>query len=186
MPFILSCIPQVNKYDGIDMKEAELLARKAQNKTTFPIVLNDEVLYHLNSFIAKPAGRLHLKACLKRMEQHKKNIKNEIKKQKLPEELMAIPVIETGYQNTGSGIWSRERSTEEALDYLKENYKMLKDWNLAILAYNLGESKVRLGVVETNSRDAWTLTQKGFERDEGYVSKVMAVIIIMKNPDVLN
>ena len=58
--------------------------------------------------------------------------------------------------------------------------------SLAILAYNVGESKVRLGVVETNSRDAWTLTQKGFERDEGYVSKVMAVIIIMKNPNVLN
>jgi membrane-bound lytic murein transglycosylase D len=148
------------------------------------------------------------------MEQFKKRISKEIKKQNLPVELMAIPVIESGYQNihsaggTGSGLWSLisstaiakgltvnekkderlhiEKSTEVALEYLKSNYKMLKDWQLAILAYNMGESKVRLGVVETNSRDAWVLINKGFENDEGYLAKVMAVVIIMKNPDVLN
>jgi membrane-bound lytic murein transglycosylase D len=210
----VSCVQTINKHDGIDMDEAEVLADKARKKTEFPIVLNTQVLHHLNAFIAKPSGRLHLRACFKRMEQFKKRISKEIKKQNLPVELMAIPVIESGYQNihsaggTGSGLWSLisstaiakgltvnekkderlhiEKSTEVALEYLKSNYKMLKDWQLAILAYNMGESKVRLGVVETNSRDAWVLINKGFENDEGYLAKVMAVVIIMKNPDVLN
>lgn len=211
--FAVSCVPPVNKHDGIDMNEAQVLVEIAQKKTDFPIVLNDQVLDHLNRFLAKPSGRLHLKACLKRMQQYKKQIKSEIKERNLPEELMAIPVIESGYQNihsvtkTGSGLWSLiqstaiakglivnektderlniERSTEVALEYLKSNYKMLKDWQLAILAYNLGESKVRLGVLETNSRDAWKLIEKGYQNDEGYLAKIMAVIIIMKNPEML-
>lgn len=210
-----SCIKigHVNKYDGIDMKEAELLASRAQRKTEFSIVVNTQVLHYLNTYLGRPSARLHMKACLTRMKLHREVILEKIEELKVPEELMAIPIVESGYQNihssgTGSGLWmliastarakglkvdetlderlNIERSTEVALDYLKSNYKTLKDWQLAILAYNLGESKVRWAMLETSSKDPWELIEKGFERDKGYLAKIMAAIIIMKNPEVLN
>jgi membrane-bound lytic murein transglycosylase D len=195
------------------MNEAEVLASRARKKTDFDIALNEQVLQYLNNYVVKPSGRIHLRNCLARMKQHKKIISKKIKELKIPEELMAIPIIESGYQNihsenkTGSGLWmlisstakanglqvdesiderlNVERSTDVALKYLKANFKLLKDWQLAILAYNLGESKVRFGMVETNSKDAWVLINKGFENDKDYLAKIMAVIIIMKNPEIL-
>lgn len=195
------------------MGEAEILRTRAQTKSKFSIALNDQVLHYLNKFLNKPAARLQMKACLKRMDAHKDIILSKLEKLGLPEELMAIPIIESGYQNVrskgmGTGLWmlvektarargltingmtderlNIERSTEVALDYLKSNHQQLKNWQLAILAYNVGESKVRWAMLETKTKDPWTLIEKGFERDKGYLAKIMAAIIIMKNPDILN
>jgi membrane-bound lytic murein transglycosylase D len=204
---------RINKYDGINMQEAQLLASRAQKKTQFPINVNPEVLSYLNQFLGKPSARLQMKACLKRMKEHQKVIKRKIKELDVPAELMAIPIIESGYQNihskgSGSGLWMLiertalakgltidevkderldvERSTEVALNYIKSNHRILKNWQLAILAYNVGESKVRWAIIETRSQDPWELIKQGFENDKGYLAKIMAAIIIMKNPEVLN
>lgn len=179
----------------------------------FPIVKNDQVSKHLKRYIGKASGRQHMRTCLKRMKNYKTLISKKIKKHGLPQELMAIPVVESCYQNIhseqgwGSGLWMFIRSTaksyglkvnkktdqrlnvklstEAALKYLKANYKLFNDWQLALLAYNVGENRVLKGIKKTGSRNAWTLIRKGYHGDKEYLAKVMAVAIIMKNPKML-
>jgi membrane-bound lytic murein transglycosylase D len=137
-----------------------------------------------------------------------------VNKYGLPSELLAIPIIESGYQNNhvpsdirikAAGLWQfivstarnyglkvddvvDERldvplATDAAMRYLQSNYLRFKDWQLATLAYNMGENAVQKGIVATGSRDAWTLIRNGHEGDKDYLPKLMAAILIMKNPD---
>lgn len=198
----------------LTMKAAKNFASKANRKSDIPIVMNDQVLDQLNKFLSTAHGRRHIKICLKRMKKYEPIISSKIKKQKLPLELMAIPFIESSYENKhseqgwGSGLWmfikstakvyglrvdkkidqrlNVRLSTDAALKYLKANHKRFKDWHLALLAYNTGEYKVKKAIKKTGSRDAWTLIRKGHYGDRHYLAKIMAVLIIMKNPQVLN
>jgi membrane-bound lytic murein transglycosylase D len=56
------------------------------------------------------------------------------------------------------------------------------DWSLALLAYNAGETRVEQGLRETGSKDAWHLIDRGYENDPNYLPRTMAVILILKNP----
>lgn len=153
----------------------------------------------------------HMKTCLKNMQKHKKIITKKLDKYKLPHELLAIPIVESCYQNIhskngwGSGIWmlvkptakslglrltdkvderlNVEKSTDAALKYLKRNHKLFKDWQLTIMAYNMGENAVLMAMKTTKSRDPWKLIQKGYERDKGYLAKVIAAAIVINAHD---
>jgi hypothetical protein len=57
--------------------------------------------------------------------------------------------------------------------------------DLAALAYNVGESQVQTGIEKTGSRDAWVLIREGLQNDRDYLPKLMAAILIMKNPGVV-
>lgn len=169
----------------------------------FPIVKNKAVLAKLK----KMKGTKHMKACLKNMSKYKKVITKKLDKHKLPHELLAIPIVESCYLNDhsknkwGSGIWMLikptaqslglkvtdkvdqrldvEKSTDAALKYLKRNHKKLKNWQLTIMAYNMGENAVLEAIKKTKTRDPWKLINKGYERDKGYLAKVMAAAIIV-------
>lgn len=198
----------------ITKTEALTLAERAQKNTKFPIVVNDQVLKQLNRLLGKPSGRKHMQVCFKRMKTFKPLISKKIARHKLPQELLAVPLVESGYQNIhsergwGSGLWmfvkptaksfglkvndrtdqrlNVKLSTEAALKYLKSNHKMFKDWQLALLAYNMGEYRTKAAIKSTKTRDAWKLIRKGHHGDKEYLAKVMAVVIIMKNQNVLN
>lgn len=173
----------------------------------FPITQNKEVEKVLKR-LRSSSGKRHLKICFERMKRYDALISKKLKKYGLPDELKAIPVVESCYQNIhskegwGSGIWMFIKSTgrnyglkinkkvdqrlnvdlatDAALRYLKANYKMFKDWELALLAYNVGENRVKMAIKKTKSRNAWTLVRKGYEGDKEYLAKVMAVVIILQ------
>jgi membrane-bound lytic murein transglycosylase D len=196
--------------------QALKMAEKAKIDTTFPVVVNDLVLRQLNSYLGTPEGREFIKNALKRMENYREVIEAKLGQYGVPEEFMAIPVIESGYQNLeqpsnkqwGAGIWMFiestarnyglrvDESTDQRLDvelltdaamrYLSANRLRFNDWELSILAYNMGESKVQEAIDKTGSRDVWDLIQAGYENDKDYYPKLMAAIIILKNPDVVN
>ncbi|MGE4132148.1 MAG: transglycosylase SLT domain-containing protein [Bdellovibrionales bacterium] len=77
-------------------------------------------------------------------------------------------------------------STDAALRYLLSNKLQFNDWQLAVLAYNMGEGNVQKAIAATGSKDAWTLIRKGYEGDKNYLAKVVASILILANPDSLN
>ena len=79
-----------------------------------------------------------------------------------------------------------ELLTDAAVKYFQSNYSLFSDWKLSILAYNIGEGNVQNSMKELNTRDAWTIVKNGRENDKDYLARVMAGIIIMKNPDILN
>jgi len=78
-----------------------------------------------------------------------------------------------------------ELLTDAAMRYLQANHLRFKDWQLALLAYNMGEANLQNAINKVGSNDAWVLIRAGFEGDSRYLAKVMAAVLIMKNPEAL-
>jgi membrane-bound lytic murein transglycosylase D len=197
----------------ITTAQAQKLAEKAGSDSGFPVVVNDLVVRQLNIYLGTPEGREFMKNSLLRMESYRKGIEAKLEQYDVPEEFIAIPLVESGYQNLGKsdnqlgvGIWMFIPSTakyyglkvddkvdermdvdlltDAAMRYLLACKLRFSDWQLAVLAYNIGEAKVQEAIEKTGSRDVWDIIRAGgYENDKDYFSKVMAAIIIMKNPD---
>ena len=185
------------------------LSTSAARESPFPLEVNEQVSRQLERFLGTPQARKHLQVCLKRMKTHGPLISAQLRKQHLPQELLAIPLIESGYenihspQNWGSGLWmfvkptarayglrindeederlDVNRSTKAALRYLKANHRIFKDWRLTLMAYNMGETRLRKAIKKAGTKDAWKLIELGYEGDKGYLAKVIAAAIILQN-----
>lgn len=199
----------------VSLSQAQAMAARAQSETGFPVVVNDLVLKQLNRYIGTPEGREFMRASLARMENYKDTISEHLQKYGVPAEIMAVPIIESGYQNLtegqsstamkAAGLWQFipstarnyglqvdgqkddrldvAKNTDAAMRYLQGNHLRFKDWHLSALAYNMGEGAVQKGMNALGSRDAWTLIRNGHEGDKDYLPKLMAAILIMRNPD---
>ena len=63
-----------------------------------------------------------------------------------------------------------------------ELHERFGDWQLAILAYNMGEGAVERAIQRAGTRDPWKLVALGYEGDARYLARVMAGVLILKNP----
>lgn len=197
----------------VTMIQASKMASVAQANSDFPIELNELVLKELNKYVGTPEGRKFMRQSLRRMEKQRSTVENKLRQYNLPSELMAIPLVESGYQNLpeknkvgwGAGVWMFITSTarrfglrvdaqvDERLDvdlltdaamrYFGSNFQKFKGWPLTILSYNVGESSLQRAIDKTGSNDPWKLIEQGYENDNDYLPKVMAAILIMKNPE---
>lgn len=199
----------------VSMAQAKAMAVRVQSETGFPVVVNDLVLKQLNRFVGTPEGREFMRDSLARMENYKIVVADYLQKYNVPIEIMAVPLIESGYQNLtegqsgtsvkSAGLWQFipstarnyglrvDRTKDERLDvalntdaamrYLLSNHLRFKDWQLSALAYNMGENAVQKGIDALGSRDAWTLIRNGYEGDRDYLARLMAAILIMRNPE---
>lgn len=77
------------------------------------------------------------------------------------------------------------KSTIAAARYLKDLHKQLRDWYLAVAAYNAGPGKVMRAMQATQSRDYWTLSKSPYLLPEtkNYVPKLLAALIIASHPE---
>lgn len=203
----------------ITLTQARALTEKAQSDSGFSIVINEAVVRQLNRYLVTPSARDSMREILNRKKAHYPQVQSYLTKYGLPEELAAVPIIESGYQNLpetqnsawphvkAAGLWqfirstarsyglivnetiderlNTDLSTDAAMRYLESNYLRFKDWHLAALAYNMGEQGVQKGIDATGSRDAWQLISKGYEGDKHYLPKLMAAILIMRNPELV-
>lgn len=197
----------------ITMSQAKVMAEKARHNSDFPVVVNDLVLKQLNRYLGTPEGREFMRMALQRMENYRTLIEGKLKEYGAPAELMAVPIVESGYQNLeqsnnmgwGTGLWmfiaqtarthglrvdaqvderlNVDLLTDAAMRYLGANYLRFKDWHLSTLAYNIGENRVQQAIEKTGSRDAWVLIRNGYENDRDYLPRLMAAILIMRNPN---
>lgn len=181
----------------------------------FPLTVNGRVVEQLNCLLGTPDGRVFMRTSLQRMQEHEALIVGALAQYGLPAELMAVPLVESGYRNLandghprhGAGLWmfieptAREfgltvdASTDERLDVALETdaamrmfdrlYERFGDWGLALLAFNAGERLVEQAMYATGSRDVWQIVDRGYENDPDYVARVTAVLLIMKNPTAL-
>jgi beta-lactamase regulating signal transducer with metallopeptidase domain len=202
----------------INLAQAKEMAGRAQGDLDFPVIVNDLVLKQLNRYMGTPEGREVMRVSLARMKIYKTIVADNLQKYRVPLEIMAVPIIESGYRNLpqghggtslkAAGLWQfipstaknyglrvddivDERldvslSTDAAMRYLQSNNLRFKDWHLSALAYNLGERGVQNGIDAIGTRDAWTLIRNGYEGDKDYLPKLMAAIIIMRNPESLD
>jgi membrane-bound lytic murein transglycosylase D len=200
----------------VSADQAARMASIAQRDSTFPVVVNDRVLQQLNLLLATPDGREYLHGGLDRLQRHRAYLSDQIARHGMPLELLAVPLVESGYLNLprtadpqrGAGLWmfiaptarrfglSVGATRDERLDVPAETAAAIQlftnlrlqfnDWGLAILGYNTGDAAVETAIRETGSRDVWEIIGKGYENDQDYVPRVMAAILIIKNPTVLN
>lgn len=200
----------------VSAEEARRMAAVAQQKGSFPIVANDRVVRQLNRLLSTPDGRAYLHASLERMRGYEAFLSAQLSSHGMPLELLAVPLAEAGYRNLpqghnprhGAGLWMFVAPTarhfglrvdaqrDERLDVPAETgaairlfsslHRQFDDWGLALLAYNAGGARVERAIRETGSRDVWTLIELGHENDPDYVPRVMAVMLILENPSVLD
>jgi membrane-bound lytic murein transglycosylase D len=199
----------------ISLEQAQRIAAIARRGSAFPIAVNERVLEQLNLLLGTPDGRSYLAASLSRENRYKDFIAKQLERYGIPPEMIAVPLVESGFRNlpaiknagTGAGLWmfiestarqfglevtqstderlSVQQETTAAMRLLSRLYLRLHDWNLTLLAYNAGERNVAKAVDETGSTDAWELVRKGYENEPDYLPRVMAVILIVRNPALL-
>jgi hypothetical protein len=194
------------------MAEAQaLLAKTVKGGETIPLTVNDLVLEKLNLFIGTPEGRKFVKEGLTRMPIYQPMIEKKIAEFDVPSELLAVALFESGFDNKAvspyhaAGIWqfmaqtavrydlvvtshrddrfNPELETVAAMRYLRDLNQDFQDWRLALKAYNEGEGKVESLIEKYHTRDPWELER--ISSSEGYLSGAIAMIIILKNPSLL-
>jgi membrane-bound lytic murein transglycosylase D len=158
-----------------------------------PLTLNSKVEYFVNYF--QTNCRDVFAKWLSRSERYIPMMKQVLKKEGLPEDLVYLAMIESGFSPrayssasavgpwqfmSGTGKryalridqWIDERrdplkSTIAAAMYLKELYGMFNnDWYLAAAGYNAGENKILRAIEMYNSRDFWQLSKGSYLKRE--------------------
>ncbi|MDR2500688.1 MAG: LysM peptidoglycan-binding domain-containing protein [Treponema sp.] len=161
---------------------------------------------------SSPGGRSWLQSVMRQGTPYITFIRHQIEKRGLPAELVYLPVIESSFLCTAksrvgaAGLWQfmknsigpfnmkitewmDERmdfwkSTEGALRKLEDNYRILKDWPLALAAYNAGLGSVNQVIQQNGIQDYWILADLKVLKTETihYVPKLLAVSHILSNP----
>ena len=172
---------------------------------------HDLVQYYIKQYTS-PAGLQWLKAIRDRGGPYLGFIQQEIKERNLPDILVYLPVIESGFLTTAvsrsgaMGLWQfmknsiapfdmkvnewlderRDfwKSTQGALKKLEDNYQYFKDWPLALAAYNAGLGAVSAIVKSSGIHDYWILSERKLLKTETihYVPKFLAAACILSNP----
>ncbi len=206
----------INNFSKIDVTATLNDLRTNKNidaSTHIPFVINDRVYEYIKIYTG--GGRKQLEKIVSRAYKYFPMIKQTFIQQELPPELVYLPIIESGFTaeayspKSASGPWqfmkgtarmyglhsdwwvderrSFEKSTEAAAKHLRDLYHWLKDWYLALAAYNAGGGKVIKAIKKYKSRDFWKISNKrwGILRKEtsNYVPKFLSVVIICENLD---
>lgn len=176
-----------------------------------PLAVNQKVLQWIDYF--QGAGRPHMERYLSRSTRYAPIMKSILRKEGLPEDLIYIALIESGFSSTAHshanavGYWQfirgtgrrygleinsyvderRDfvRSTQAAAAYFKDLYGIFRSWYLAIASYNVGEGRVKKLVTRYRTRDFWQLARENKLPSEtiNYVPKYIAARLIAKEPE---
>ena len=145
---------------------------------------------------------------LKRTGQFFPYIEEELERAGLPDDLKYVTIVESGLragvtssagaagfwqfiESTGNGYgltqnsWLDNRrdlyaSTQAAIKYLNNLYKMFHDWPLALAAYNCGEGRVMNAMKSQGVNNYYQLELP--RETERYVFRVIAAKIILSDP----
>ncbi len=169
------------------------LPEESLPESDIPLTVNAKVDFFISYF--QTDGRKAFARWLSRSERYIPMMKEILKKEGLPEDLVYLAMIESGFSPrarssanavgpwqfiSGTGkryslridSWIDERrdpikSTVAAAMYLKELYSLFnKDWYLAAAGYNAGENKILRAIDMYNSRDFWQLSQGSYLKRE--------------------
>jgi membrane-bound lytic murein transglycosylase D len=167
--------------------------------------------YHIKVFTTK--RRESFIRWLQRSGKYIDIIKEILKEEGLPEELVYLPLIESGFDTSAKsrrkavGPWQfisatarkyglkinywvderrdPEKSTKAAAKYLKELYNRFGSWPLALAAYNAGEGKIYRAVRRVRTDDYWKIVKAGYLKREtrNYVARFIAAGLIASDPE---
>ncbi len=204
-------IEKASLEDVIKFEEPNTHTLYDDSRYDFPITMNSRVEGWIDYFTGR--GRPHMERYLARSSRYIPLMKEILRREGLPEDLVYLALIESGFnvrarsharavgpwqfmKATGTryglkvNAWIDERqdpvlSTAAAASYLKDLYLMFESWYLAAAAYNAGEYKILRAIKSTQSNNFWRLAEtKAIRREtKDYVPKLIAAAIIAKNAD---
>ena len=157
-------------------------------------------------------GKKKLSNTMKRALPYRDHIHETLKEFEIPLCIEFLPVIESDFtvnavsksgatgiwqfmENSISGLlhkddWVDERkdpwlSTVAAAEKLEYNYSVLKNWELALAAYNMGLNGIKSIIKSTGSSDFWWLAENGYLKTEtkNYVPKFIAIADLITNAE---
>jgi membrane-bound lytic murein transglycosylase D len=176
-----------------------------------PIVINARVEQFIECF--QTTARERFVTWLARSHKYVPFMKNLFKAHGLPEDLVYIAFIESGFdpyaysRSMASGPWQfilwtgkryglrvdwwvderrdPEKSTIAAAKYLKDLYERFDCWFLAAAGYNAGEYKIINAMKRYRTVDFWKLAEYRYLKREtkNYVPQMIAVALIAKDPE---
>ncbi len=162
-------------------------------ESDIPLTLNSKVNYFIEFF--QNRGRKSFANWLSRSERYIPMMKEILRKERMPEDLVYLAMIESGFtphaisiasavgpwqfmSGTGKRYdlriddWIDERrdpikSTVAAALYLKELYALFNnDWYLAAAGYNAGENKIMRAINMYDTRDFWEISKGSYLKRE--------------------
>jgi len=182
------------------------------NHNEIPLIMNDHVQAEIKRFQGNE--RDFFLESYARSGKYRPLILEKLKEAGLPLDLSWLPLIESGFKvrafsrSRALGLWQFipstgykfglnrnqwidermdvEKSTNAAIEYLKELHEIFGDWTTVLAAYNCGEGTV-LRVIRhqrINYLDNfWDLYGRLPRETARYVPRYMAVLHIIMNPD---
>jgi len=184
---------------------------KKESSFDIPIVINAKVEQFIQYF--QTTGKKVFSNWLARSEKYIPFMKNLLKGNGLPEDLVYMALIESGFnpyaysRSKASGPWQfiyltgkryglkvnwwvderrdPEKSTIAATKYLKDLYDIFECWYLAAAGYNAGEGKIANAMKRYRTEDFWQLTKYRYLKQEtkDYVPQMIAAALIAKDPE---
>ncbi len=175
-----------------------------------PIVINAKVEQFIQYF--QTTAKKIFSNWLARSEKYIPFMKNLLKGNGLPEDLVYMALIESGFnpyaysRSKASGPWQfiyltgkryglkvnwwvderrdPEKSTIAAAKYLKDLYDIFECWYLAAAGYNAGEGKIVNAMKRYRTEDFWELSKYSYLKREtrDYVPQMIAAALIAKDP----
>jgi membrane-bound lytic murein transglycosylase D len=183
------------------------------NHNAIPIVINRHVQAEIDLFTKGRERRFFIES-YRRSGGYRDQIVKALKAAGLPEELSWLPLIESGYKvNALSraralGLWQfipstgykfglqrnkfidermdPEKSTQAAIEYLKELHRIFGDWSTVLAAYNCGEGRVLKVIRSQNVNyldNFWDLYERLPRETARYVPRFLATLHILNNPE---
>jgi membrane-bound lytic murein transglycosylase D len=176
-----------------------------------PIVVNDQVEHCIVLFQTRIRDKFV--TWLARSGKYIPFMRNLLKEQGLPEDLVYMALIESGFdpyaysRSKAVGPWQfiyrtgkryglkvnwwvderrdPEKSTIAAAKYLKDLYDMFACWYLAAAGYNAGEYRIIRAMKRFRTEDFWTLTKHQYLKREtkNYVPLMIAAALVAKDPE---
>ena len=194
--------------DDVEDDLSSLFTEDYQHQFDIPIVFNDAVQYFVRYFTTEK--RKVMATWLKRSRRYVPMIKEILRDQGLPEDLIYLAMIESGFNpkayssmkacgpwqfiyETGGRYGLRvnhwvderrdpEKSTVAAALYLKDLFNQFGNWYLAAAGYNAGEKRIEKEVEIHETSDFWELTKFNTlpRETREYIPRLLAAAIIAK------
>lgn len=173
----------------LTIKQVITVISKSHLDSDFQISATPEVVNEINNIRNSEQARSFMHDALQRMKKYQPLIQTVLKKEGMPDELLAVPLVESGYQPLdqsknpvhAAGVWQFvpetarhfglivndkhddrfdiNLSTQAAIAYLQKLHEQFHDWKLAVLAYEYGEQYIEKLIKDVGSRDAWVLAR---------------------------